>query len=396
MSHFEKDAIISGLGISQIGRKTGIPGLELTMEAVRAAIEDAGLTAADIDGVATFGDTPPADVLDALGITAEQRMTGFPTGGVLIPVMAAFRAVSERKSRHVLVYRTVAMLGGSMNQEASPLLAPLASPPVEPHVAGTRRKLPPFADIDELLAAHAYSAANWLAMHCRRHMQLYGTTKEQLGWLAVNSRRNACLNPRAAFRDPMTMDDYLAARPVSTPFGLFDCDVPIDGSVALVVSHADYGRDCPNRPVAVEAIGGTYGSGGWFHRDDFPKMASVEAAAEMWSRTDLTAADVDVAELYDGFTYLTFAWLEALGFCGEGEAGPFVDGATRIALDGTLPLNTYGGQLSAGRMHGYWLLHEACLQLRGQAGDRQLTRRPEVAVAAAGGGPIAACMVLTS
>ncbi|MGV0802667.1 thiolase family protein, partial [Mycolicibacterium elephantis] len=112
----------------------------------------------------------------------------------------------------------------------------------------------------------------------------------------------------------------------------------------------------------------------WFHRDDFPKMASVDAAAQMWSRTDLTASDVDVAELYDGFTFLTIAWLEALGFCADGEGGPFVEGATRIALDGALPLNTYGGQLSAGRMHGYWLLHEACLQLRGQAGERQLAR----------------------
>ncbi len=396
MTPFEKDAIISGLGISRIGRRTGIPGIELTMEAVRSAIEDAGLSAADIDGIATFGDTAPDDVLQALGISAEDRTTGFDTGGVLIPVMSAFRAVSERRSRHVLVYRTVAMLGGAMNQTASPMLAPLASPPVEPHVPGTRRKLKPFEDIDELLAAHAYSAANWLAMHCRRHMELYGTTKEQLGWLAVNSRRNAGLNPRAAFRDPMTIDDYLAARPVSTPFGLLDCDVPIDGSIALVVSHAEYAADCRNRPVAVEAIGGTYGSGGWFHRDDFPKMASADAAAEMWSRTTLTPSDVDVAELYDGFTYLTFAWLEALGFCGDGEAGPFVDGASRIALDGELPLNTYGGQLSAGRMHGYWLLHEACLQLRGQAGDRQLARRPEVAVAAAGGGPIAGCIVLTA
>ena len=91
-------------------------------------------------------------------------------------------------------------------------------------------------------------------------------------------------------------------------------------------------------------------------------------------QTDLTPADVDIAELYDGFTFLTFAWLEALGFVGDGEAGPFVEGATRIALDGELPLNTYGGQLSAGRMHGYWVLHEACLQLRGQAGERQVAR----------------------
>ena len=396
MSYFEKDAIISGLGISRIGRRTGIPGAELTLEAVSAAIDDAGLTPADIDGVSTFGDTPVTEVVEALRIQTTEVGFGFGTGGVLIPVMSACLAVSEKRARHVLVYRTVAMLGGSMNQEASPMLNPLASPPVEPHVPGTRRKLKPFEDIDELVAAHAYSAANWLAMHCRRHMELYGTTKEQLGWLAINSRRNAGLNPRAAFREPMTMDDYLSSRPVSTPFGLFDCDVPIDGSIALVVSHADYAVDCPNRAVAVEAVGGTYGSGGWFHRDDFPKMASVEAAAEMWSRTDLTPADVNVAEVYDGFTFLTFAWLEALGFCGDGEAGPFVDGGTRIALDGALPLNTYGGQLSAGRMHGYWLLHEACLQLRGQAGERQVTKRPEVAVAAAGGGPIAGCMLLSS
>ena len=144
MGHFEKDAIISGLGISRIGRRTGIPSLDLTLESVRAAIEDAGLTASDIDGVATFGDTPPTEVLDALGIRAQDRTTGFDTGGVLIPVMSACRAVSERRSRHVLVYRTVAMLGGSMNQEASPMLNPLASPPIEPRMPGERRKLKPF------------------------------------------------------------------------------------------------------------------------------------------------------------------------------------------------------------------------------------------------------------
>jgi acetyl-CoA acetyltransferase len=397
VSHFEKNAIISGLGMSAVGRHTGIPGLELTEQAARAAIADAGLAPGDIDGVATLGDTPAADVLEVLGINASDQTLGFDTGGVLIPVMSACRAVAERRARHVLVYRTVLMLGGAVTDApASPQPNPLASPPTEPHVPGTPRKIGAFDDVGELLAAHAYSAANWIAMHCQRHMHLYGTTKEQLGWLAINSRRNAALNPSAIFRKPLTMAEYLAARPISTPFGLLDCDVPIDGSTALVVSHADYAADCPNRPVAVEALGGAYGSGGWFHRDDFPKMASVGAAAEMWSRTDLRAADVDVAEIYDGFTFLTLAWLEALGFCPDGESGPFVEGATRIALDGVLPLNTYGGQLSAGRMHGYWLLHEACLQLRGQAGDRQLARRPEVAIAAAGGGPIAGCMLLTA
>ena len=399
MSYFEKDAIISGIGISRIGRRTGIPGLDLTMEAVRAAIDDAGLAAADIDGIATLGDTPAAEVLAALQIEAPDCGSGFGTGGLLNPVISACRAVSEGHARHVIIYRTIQMLGGTVpvkqekqdeNAPAPPLARMFDTPEgAEPPVVG------PMDDVGDLVAAQAYSAANWLALTCRRHMELYGTTKEQLGWLAINSRRNAALNPLAVYRDPMTMDDYLAARPVSTPLGLLDCDVPIDGSIALVVSAGHYAKDCPHRAVQVEAVGGTDGAGGWFHRADYPKMASADAAAQMWSRTDLTPADLNLAELYDGFTFLTFAWLEALGICGDGEAGPFVEGAKRIALDGALPLNTYGGQLSAGRMHGYWLLHETCLQLRGEAGERQVPRRPEVGVAAVGGGPIAGCMLLT-
>ncbi|WP_242657378.1 thiolase family protein, partial [Mycobacterium talmoniae] len=362
MRYFEKDAILSGVGISRIGRRTGIPALELTVEAVRAGIADAGLAPADIDGIATLGDTPAAETTAALGIEALDCGAGFDTGGLLSPVMSACRAVAEGRARHVLVYRTVQMLGGSVPASAGAgaeasgsALARLMEPgPDGPRVG-------PMSDVADLLAAHAYSGANWLALACRRHMQLYGTTKEQLGWLAINSRRNAALNPLAVYRDPMTMADYLAARPVSTPFGLYDCDVPVDGSIAVVVSGAAYGPDCPHRPVAVEAIGGSDGAGGWFHRPDYPKMASVDAAAQLWSRTDLTPADLDIAELYDGFTFLTLAWLEALGVCGDGESGPFVEGAGRIALDGALPLNTYGGQLSAGRMHGYWVLHEGWL-----------------------------------
>ena len=108
-----------------------------------------------------------------------------------------------------------------------------------------------------LLTMHAYSAVNWLAMHCRRHMYLYGTTKEQLGWLAVNSRRNAALNPAAVYKEPITLDDYLAARPISDPLSLLDCDVPVDGSIAVVVSASDRAGDGPNPPVRVEAIGGS-------------------------------------------------------------------------------------------------------------------------------------------
>jgi acetyl-CoA acetyltransferase len=385
----EKRSIISGIGISRIGRKTGIPGVDLTLESSRAAIADAGLTADDIDGIATLGETPLTEVAAALRIEPRFTGGGFDTGGLLSPVMSACLAVAEGRARHVLIYRTVQMMGGAIVGNAGP------PPPPRESSDGPDPLGDVMGDMGPLLAAHAYSAANWLAMHCRRHMHLYGTTKDQLGWLAVNSRRNAGLNPLAIYQAEMTLDDYHAARLVSDPFGLFDCDVPVDGSIAFVVSGEAYARDCPNGAIRVVAMGGASGAGGWINRPDFPKMAATEAATEMWSRTDLRPADVDVAELYDGFTFLTFAWLEALGFCGDGEAGPFVEGATRIALDGELPLNTYGGQLSAGRMHGYWVLHEACVQLRGAAGGRQVPGSPEVAVVSNGGGPIAGCMLLS-
>ncbi len=361
-----KGAIISGIGISRIGRRTGIPHLELTLESTRQAISDARLAPSDIDGIDSLGDTPPSDVAMSLGIEPAYKGGGFDTGGLLSPVMSAAVAVAEGRARHVLVYRTVQMIGGAVVGQNT-------DDGRNDRLAAIARGM---TDVDQLLAAHAYSAVNWLALACRRHMAVYGTTKEQLGWLAINSRRNAALNPLAVYRDQMTMDDYLGARPVSSPLDLFDCDVPVDGSIAVVLSNPAYAGDLPHPALRIEAIGGSDGAGGWFHRPDYPKMASVDAAAQMWSRTDLKPSDVDIAELYDGFTFLTFAWLEALGLCGEGEAGPFVEGATRIARDGPLPLNTYGGQLSAGRMHGYWVLHEACLQLRGEAGERQIAKQP--------------------
>jgi acetyl-CoA acetyltransferase len=379
-------AIISGIGISAIGRRTGKPAMDLTEAAARQAITDAGLDPADIDGIATIGDTPIGEASLHLGLEPTWTGGGMEHGGLLSPVFAACRAVDLGTARHVLVYRTVQMMGGSILPSSG---GEVASGHPEPEPAGV-----PLDWIGPLLTMHAYSAANWVAMHCRRHMHLYGTTKEQLGWLAVNSRRNAAHNPLAAYREPMTLDDYLAARMISDPFGLYDCDVPVDGSIALVISGADYATDCRHPAIRVESFGGASGDGAWDGRPDYPRMAATDAAAEMWSRTSLTPGDIDVAELYDGFTFLTLAWLEAFGLCGEGEAGPFVEGGHRIALDGELPLNTYGGQLSAGRMHGYWVLHEAVLQLRQQAGARQVANA-QVAGVAIGGGPIAGCMLLT-
>jgi acetyl-CoA acetyltransferase len=241
----------------------------------------------------------------------------------------------------------------------------------------------------------AYSAANWLALYAARYAHEYGLTREQLAQIPLSVRRNAALNPAAVYRDPLTLDDYLAARMISTPFCLYDCDVPVDGSTAVIVSAAETAADAPRPAVRFEAMGSAIrGRPSWDQWDDITTMACRDAAAHLWSRTELTPADVDTAQLYDGFSFLTVAWLEAFGFCGRGEAGDYLNGGKRIGLDGELPLNTSGGQLSAGRLHGFGHLHESVLQLRGEAGERQVAGA-QVCATGAGGGPLAGCLLLT-
>lgn len=387
------EPFISGLGISEIGRRTGYSALTLTLQSSRKAIADAGLTPDDIDGIATLGDTPVSETARALGISLRFRGTRMGPSALFTPLLSAISAVGAGDARHVLIYRTVNMLGGSYDPAAGATGSDNADG--EPGLRWRADLDHLNTDMDHLLAANAFSAANWFALHCQRHMHQYGTTKEQLGWLAVSTRGHARRNPSAVYRDPLTLDEYLAARTISEPLGLLDCDVPVDGSIALVVSASSHESDCPHPPIRIAASGGSLSAGGWTQRPDFPKMAMTDAASQMWNATDLKPSDVRVAELYDGFTFLTLSWLEALGLCGEGESGPFVEGGDRIALTGQLPLNTYGGQLSAGRLHGHWLLHEACVQLRGQAGHRQVPGDPDIAVASNGGGPMAGCVLLT-
>jgi acetyl-CoA acetyltransferase len=234
-------------------------------------------------------------------------------------------------------------------------------------------------------------------MFAQRHFHEYGTTREQLAWIALNARRNAELNPKAIYTAPMSMDDYMAARMISTPFCLYDCDVPCDGGTAVIVSRIDRAKDLRKPPLRIEAVGSAiHGRPSWDQFDDLSTMANRDAAAQMWTRTDLKPTDVQLLEAYDGFSWITMSWIEALGFCKVGESGPFIDGGARIARDGQLPLNTHGGQLSAGRLHGYGFLHEAATQMWGEGGDRQVPRVPEVAVAAAGGGNTCGCLLLVN
>jgi acetyl-CoA acetyltransferase/uncharacterized OB-fold protein len=386
----ERRAILSGVGQSAIGRRLFRTDLDLTCEAALAAIADAGLEPSDIDGLACYpgpmGAAAPGfsgpgtpDVQDALGLQLGWHGSGAEGPAQVAPVMLAALAVGAGLCRHALVYRTVTEATAAASTGRLGIGAGSRS------ISGFAQWVIPFG---------AMSAANWLAFHAVRHMHEFGTRREQLAEIALTARANAALNPAAVYREPMTLADYLGARMITWPFGLYDCDVPVDGSTAVIVSAAETGRDRPKHPVRIHAIGSSIRSRPvWDQWEDLTTMAARDAAAQMWARADLGPSDVDTIQLYDGFSWLTLAWIEALGFCKRGEGGPFLEGG-RVRLGGELPLNTWGGQLSGGRLHGFGFLAEGIRQLRRECGPRQVADC-EVAVVAAGGGPIAGCLLLT-
>jgi acetyl-CoA acetyltransferase len=392
--HAERQVIISGLGRSAVGRRLGRSAARLTMDAVRAALDDAGLVVSDVDGVASFPGARPDDygvspvgIFDFLELS-RIRPRWFSGGGEgpsqLGAVFNAIAAIASGYCRHVLVYRTTL-------ESSHPVAHRRAAEPAQPaaarRITGFQQWSVPFG---------APSPANWLGLYARRYMFEYGLTSEELGALAINSRRNAALNEAAVYREPICMDDYLSARMISSPFRLYDCDVPVDGSVAVVLSHAETATDIRSRPIRIAAVGmqldKRFSWGQWSSTSDWPAFG---AAAHLWSRTELTPADVDTAHLYDGISFASIIWLEALGLCPVGGSGAFLGGGANISLTGRLPLNTDGGQLSAGRLHGYGHLYESCLQLRGEASDRQVPNTPEIAALGVGSGPLVGCMLLT-
>jgi acetyl-CoA acetyltransferase len=392
----ERRACITGVGQSEIGRRLHRDPLELTLDGCLAAIADAGLTTADIDGLSTYPGpmSQPAgfsgagayDVMDALRLNCGWYGSGLETSGQLGSVVNACLAVASGLANHVLCFRSV-YEGSAQGDKGRSAVMPGGGG------GGGGFKASGFMSWN--LVFSAPSASTWIAMFAQRHFHEYGTTREQLAWIPLNARKNAEVNPNAIYRQPMSFDDYMNARMISTPFCLYDCDVPCDGATAVIVSRRERARDMRHAPLRVEAVGTRIaGRPSWDQFDDLSAMPNRDAGKQLWSRTDLTPADVQMAQLYDGFSWLAMSWLEALGLCGVGEGGPFVEGGARIARDGQLPLNTHGGQLSAGRLHGYGFLHEGATQMWGEAGDRQIATPPEVGVIAAGGGNTCGCLLL--
>ncbi len=376
---FEHRAVLSGAGRSAIGRRLMVDPLSLTVDACMKAVADAGLTFDDIDGLSTYPGAGGMGMSEG-GITAvEEALRLRPTwinGGGELPgpggsVIAAILAVASGLCRHVLCFRTVwestfaaLRLGGGGGGRVT---------------GATHEWRAPFG---------AMSAANWIGMFANHYLHRYGAPREMLGWIALNGRANAARNPAAIYRDPMTMDDYLSARPISSPFGLYDCDVPCDASIAVVVSDASVAPDLAKRAVRIEAVGTQITDRvSWDQGTITHEPQVLGQSAHLWTRTDLRPADVDMAMLYDGFTFNAISWLEGLGFCDFGEAKDWLDGGRRIALDGELPVNPHGGQLSEGRTHGFGFLYEAIAQLRHEAGERQVAGARTAVVTSGGGTP---------
>jgi acetyl-CoA acetyltransferase/uncharacterized OB-fold protein len=388
---FEDEVAITGIGMSQVGRRLMVDPITLTVAAAQQAIADAGLDPSDIDGLSTYPGPGIGVGMSEGGITALEEVLRLRplwiNSGVELPgqggsVVAAMLAVAGGLCNHVLCFRTVweatyaAKQRAAMSERASSGMLALQQ---SPRISGDAQWRMPFG---------ASSASNWIAMQATAHFDRFGTTKETLGWIALNARTNAARTPWAIYKDPLTMDDYMNARTITTPFGLYDCDVPCDGSVAIIVSRKDLAGDLRQPAVHLEAVGTAITERMSWDQGTLDHEPLVQGpAAHLWTRTDLKPTDVDMAQLYDGFSFNCLSWLEALGFCGWGEAKDFLDRGTNIALDGMLPLNTHGGQLSSGRLHGYGFIHEAVTQLRGQAGERQVVDSETAVVSTGGGAP---------
>jgi acetyl-CoA acetyltransferase len=374
-----REAAIAGVGYSEIGREVPRSSGGLAVDACNAALRDAGLTREDVDGIATYpggyDSVPVFHVSESLGIPKlnwfEDLFGQMPAG--ISPVIAAAWAVQEGHCETALAYRSVKRHG-----------PPGLGYGGTGRVSGDMQFRAPFGDS---------LTSQWLAMWARRHMHEFGTTEEQLGRIAVTFRDHAARNPNAPLRAPITIEDYFASRIVTTPFRLLDCDYPVDGAGAVVITSLDRARDLVHPAVSV--VDGVFATGArpdWDQWEDLTHMASRYAAERLWERTGLGPDDVDVAELYDGFSWLALCWLEDLGFCAKGEGGPFVaDG--HIALGSRIPVNTHGGSLSGGRLHAISHVVECVQQLRGEAGERQVADA-RTGIVTSGGGTMAGALLL--
>ena len=378
------DVAISGVGWSSLSTDSGQTPLDLALTAALAAAADAGIDAHQIDGIVDFGrrDGPLAlPVAAALGLPQLRYFLDYDGGGYASQtvVATAANAVRAGLADTVLVYRAMNGRTGTHRFGGS-----YQAQPVD--VYGDQGQ---FSNTVGL-----FNPLQTFALKARAHMNRYGTTSEHLAAVAVAVREHARRNERAVMRDPMTLEDHQNSRMIAEPFHIFDCALETDGACALIVTSRER-ASASGRPVVLiraASIGaGAFAVGGYMWEDS-AAMYSEQVAPDLYAKAGITANDIDVAEIYDCFTYTLLAQLEDYGFTPKGEGGPFVmDG--NIGLNGAIPTNTHGGLLSEAYLQGLGHVCEAVVQLRGEAGPRQV-RDPEFALTTGHGGNMGGALVL--
>jgi len=365
---------IVGLGITDVGRVYGRTSAQFAAEEVRLAAADAGLLLSDIDGLllsSGLGDDVKLELQRDLGLRDLSLLSEMQGFGSTAGAMVSFAAMAVRSGMAEVV--------ACVHADA-PLVQDLSASDAYGNAAHTRKGW------RGLLAAGGVVGANHMyAIAARRHMLRYGTTSDQLGAIAVAQRDWAALNPRAQFRDPITLDDYHASRWIAEPFRLLDCCVVSNGGIAVIVTSAERARALQQPPVQVLGWAQAHPCRYLLRDDDLGLVTGAARSGPAALRmAGVTLDDIDVVELYDCYTFTVLLTLEDYGFCEKGEGGAFVTSGV-LGPGGKLKVNTGGGQLSSYYLWGMTPLSEAVIQARGQAGERQADDHELVLVSGNGG-----------
>jgi acetyl-CoA acetyltransferase len=381
-----------GVGYSETGRRLDYSSRQLAVQAAKRAMDDAGMKPTDIDGStmlwAVAGPAPPGidvvssmDIAYMLGISPLNWWASDCMPAYIGPAVQAVAAIKSGFCHTVLSMRVI-------RQRLSSSETIAADADQATYAEDDWQFVQPFGSVAPVQAIAGMAA--------QRHMDLYGTTEEHFGNHVIAQREWASHNPEAIFQQPLTMDDYMASRYITKPVRLLDCDYPVDSASAVIYTTEERAEDFAKKPVFVEASAfSSVQSMAFEHLDDVLDNSPVHCAETLWSRTDLKPDDMDCLQLYDGFSIIVLQWLEALGYCGRGESGPYIaEGHT--TMGGDMPVNTDGGACNMGRRHGANFCIESIRQLRGnESGVRQVPDA-KAALWANAVGSFSGAMIMTS
>jgi acetyl-CoA acetyltransferase len=367
---------VVGVGHSRLGKVPGVSSLDLSIEAMKNAIDDSGLPLSEIDGLICRGPddsyTHHQRVGERLGINVRFSTT-MDNGGAsqIMSVILATFLIRAGMAKTVLCgfgrdawSRTHATEEARVRNETRP-------------ESQRPREFGPEYGYFGAVAAHAFGA--------QRHMALYGTTREHFAEIAVAFREHALRNPDAMMKKPMTVADYFAAPMIVSPFGMFDCSLRSDGAGAVIVTSAERARDLKRPPVLIKGFGTHTNARGWFADDNMVSTAAGPSGEMAYRMAGLGPKDVDTAQIYDCFTYMVLTQLEDYGFCKKGEGGDFVSSGA-LRLGGALPTNTSGGQLSECHAEGMLQICEGVRQLRRTYPNERQAKDAEIALISGHGG----------